>query len=53
MSAWRRSLCPLTSQLHPAVAIPIEGRCGGGPEEVAIDQIRTISKFGSVRKSAH
>ena len=37
-------VCPLTSQLHPQWASRIACDCAGQPSEVAVDQIRTISK---------
>lgn len=37
-------ICPLTSQLHPHWASRVVCECEGRPAEVAVDQIRTISK---------
>lgn len=37
-------VCPLTSQLHPTWASRVACMCDGTPSEVAVDQIRTISK---------
>lgn len=37
-------VCPLTSQLHPQWASRVACDCDGRPSEVAVDQIRTISK---------
>lgn len=37
-------ICPLTSQLHPHWASRVGCECEGRPAEVAVDQIRTISK---------
>jgi len=37
-------VCPLTSQLHPLWASRVACDCDGLPSEVAVDQIRTISK---------
>lgn len=37
-------VCPLTSQLHPLWASRVACECDGRPGEVAIDQIRTISR---------
>ena len=37
-------VCPLTSQLHPQWASRVACDCNGLPAEVAVDQIRTISK---------
>jgi len=38
------TVCPLTTQLHPAWRSRLPVRCGGHPAEVAVDQIRTVSK---------
>jgi mRNA interferase MazF len=38
-------VCPLTSQLHPQWASRVACDCAGQASEVAVDQIRTISKF--------
>jgi mRNA interferase MazF len=38
------TVCPLTSQLHPAWRSRLQVRCGGRLVEVAVDQIRTVSK---------
>lgn len=38
------TVCPLTSQLHPTWRSRLQVRCGGRPAEVAVDQIRTVSK---------
>jgi mRNA interferase MazF len=38
------TVCPLTSQLHPAWRSRVQVRCGGRPAEIAVDQIRTVSK---------
>ncbi len=37
-------VCPLTSQLHPQWASRVACNCAGQASEVAVDQIRTISK---------
>ena len=37
-------VCPLTSQLHPTWASRVPCECAGHPSEIAVDQIRTISK---------
>lgn len=37
-------VCPLTSALHPRWRSRIQIRCAGRKAEIAIDQIRTISK---------
>jgi mRNA interferase MazF len=50
------TVCPLTSELHPNWRSRLQVRCGGRPAEVAVDQIRTVSKvrlgdkIGSLRK---
>jgi mRNA interferase MazF len=38
------AVCPLTSQLHPTWRSRLQVRCGGRPVDVAVDQIRTVSK---------
>jgi len=38
------TVCPLTSQLRPTWRSRLQVRCGGRPAEVAVDQIRTVSK---------
>jgi len=38
------TVCPITSQLHPAWRCRLPVRCGGRAAEIAVDQIRTISK---------
>jgi mRNA interferase MazF len=38
------TVCPLTSQLHPTWRSRLQVRCGGRPADVAVDQIRTVSK---------
>lgn len=38
------TVCPLTTQLHPAWRCRLPVRCGGRPAEIAVDQIRTVSK---------
>ena len=37
-------VCPLTSQLHPTWATRVQCECAGRPSEIAVDQIRTVSK---------
>lgn len=50
------TICPLTSSLHPRWRSRVQVRCGGRPAEVAVDQIRTVSKsrlgerIGSITK---
>jgi mRNA interferase MazF len=38
------TVCPITSELHPAWRSRLAVRCAGRPAEIAVDQIRTISK---------
>lgn len=38
------TICPITSQLHPAWRCRLPVRCVGRPAEIAVDQIRTVSK---------
>ncbi|MGH7822640.1 MAG: type II toxin-antitoxin system PemK/MazF family toxin [Candidatus Binatia bacterium] len=38
------TVCPLTSQLHPAWRSRLQVRYGRRAAEVAVDQIRTVSK---------
>ena len=38
------TVCPLTTQLHPAWRTRLACRVGGRSAEIAADQIRTISK---------
>ena len=37
-------ICPLTSRLHPRWRGRLQVRCAGQDAEIAVDQIRTISK---------
>jgi mRNA interferase MazF len=37
-------VCPLTSKLHPAWRTRLQIHCAGRLAEIAVDQIRTISK---------
>ena len=37
-------ICPLTSQLHPHWASRVACLCDGVASEIAVDQIRTVSK---------
>ena len=37
-------VCPLTSQLHPQWASRVHCTCDGIASEIAVDQIRTVSK---------
>jgi mRNA interferase MazF len=39
------TVCPLTTQVHPAWRSRLQVRLGGRDAEIAVDQIRTISKF--------
>ena len=38
------TVCPLTSQLHPIWRSRLQVRCGGRAAEIAVGQIRTVSK---------
>jgi mRNA interferase MazF len=38
------TICPVTSQLHPGWRSRLRVRCVGRPAEIAVDQIRTVSK---------
>ena len=38
------TVCPLTTELHPAWRSRVQVRCGGRRAEVAVDQIRSVSK---------
>jgi mRNA interferase MazF len=38
------TICPITSQLHPAWRCRLPVQCVGRPAEIAVDQIRTVSK---------
>ena len=43
-------VCPLTTALHPTWRSRIQIRCAGKAAEVAVDQIRTISKARLIKK---
>lgn len=43
-------VCPLTSRLHPAWRSRLPVECQGRPAEIAVDQIRTVSRARSGRK---
>jgi len=38
------TVCPLTSHLHPTWRSRLQVRCAGRPADIAVDQIRTVSK---------
>jgi mRNA interferase MazF len=38
------TVCPITSQLHPVWRCRLPVRCDGRPAEIAVDQIRAVSK---------
>jgi mRNA interferase MazF len=38
------TVCPLTTQLHPSWRSRMQVRCGGRSADIAVDQIRTVSK---------
>ena len=44
------TVCPLTSRLHPAWRSRLQVLSGRRPAEVAVDQIRTISRSRLARK---
>jgi mRNA interferase MazF len=44
------TVCPLTTQLHPTWRSRLQVHCGRQPAEIAVDQIRTISKSRLGRK---
>jgi len=44
------TVCPLTSQLHPGWRSRVQIKCAGKSAEIAVDQIRTISKQRLGRK---
>jgi mRNA interferase MazF len=43
-------ICPLTSKLHPKWRSRLAITCAGGEAEIAVDQIRTVSKIRLKRK---
>jgi mRNA interferase MazF len=43
-------VCPLTTKLHPQWRSRIQTMCAGQPAEIAVDQIRTISKQRLIKK---
>jgi mRNA interferase MazF len=43
-------VCPLTTQLHPQWRTRLQIRCAGRPAEIAVDQIRALSKSRLTRK---
>lgn len=45
--------CPLTSTLHPRWQSRIQVTCAGQPAEIAVDQIRTLSKQRIISKIGH
>ena len=42
-------VCPLTTQLHPNWSSRIQVKCAGKSSEIAVDQIRTISKIRLIK----
>ena len=44
------TVCPLTTTIHPDWRTRLGTRVGGRDAEIAVDQIRTISKFRIGRK---
>ena len=45
-------VCPLTSQMHPGWRSRLQIRCAGKPAEIAVDQIRVLSRARLTRKIA-
>ena len=45
-------VCPITSQLHPAWRSRLQVRCAGRPAEIAVDQIRVLSRVRLTRQIA-
>jgi len=45
-------VCPLTSQLHPQWRSRLQVRCAGRPAEIAVDQIRVLSRSRLTHKTA-
>jgi mRNA interferase MazF len=43
-------VCPLTTKIHPRWRSRIQIKCEGKPAEIAVDQIRTISRTRLVKK---
>ena len=43
-------VCPLTTKLHPAWRSRIQTTCEGQKAEIAVDQIRTISKLRLIKR---
>ena len=46
-------ICPLTTKLHPRWRSRIQFTCAGQPAEIAVDQIRTVSKTRLLRQIDH
>ncbi len=44
------TVCPVTSSIHPQWRSRIQITCTGKPSEIAVDQIRTISKSRLTKK---
>jgi mRNA interferase MazF len=46
LNAWLQTVtvCPMTSRLHPVWRCRLPVRCDGRPAEIAVDQIRAVSK---------
>ena len=42
--------CPLTTKLHPTWRSRIQTTCQGKSAEIAVDQIRTLSKLRLIKK---
>ena len=39
------TVCPITSQIHPAWRCRLQVQCAGRPTEIAVDQIRTVGQI--------
>lgn len=43
-------VCPLTTKVHPLWKSRIQVKCSGRSAEIAVDQIRTISRLRLIKK---
>jgi mRNA interferase MazF len=43
-------VCPLTTRIHRGWRSRVQVSCAGKPAEIAVDQIRTISKLRLIKK---
>jgi len=46
-------VCPITRRLHPRWRSRLQIRCAGKPAEIAVDQIRVLSKSRLARNIDH